>query len=276
MARPRKQGMEYFPHDCDARNDLKVRKLRALYGNDGYAVYFILLENIYKEKLYELEILDGETLLILAEECKVTIDQFNVILNKCLELGLFDKQIYEERKVITSNAIKIRTEPIELERERKRNYRNNTSNNEVIDDKTTGQSAQSKVKERKEKESKSKEKEKDKVSEAETHSLAIELCNYYSQLKPGESIMAQISTLTIWIEDYGYDWSKEAIQMCVKKKNKFIIPWIETVLKSWQSEGKEEQHGNTGGNNTESQGKYTGFKPPPPKRDENVDTSDVI
>lgn len=252
MARPRKQGMEYFPHDCDARNDLKVRKLRALYGNDGYAVYFILLENIYKEKLYELEVLDGETLLILAEECKVTMDKFNEILNKCLELGLFDKQMYEERKAITSNAIKIRTEPVELERQRKRNYRNNTSTNEVIDDKTTGQSAQSKVKERKEKESKSKVKEKDKVSETETHSLAIELCNYYSQLKPGESITAQLSTLKIWIKDHGYEWTKEAMQMCVKKKNKFIIPWIETVLKSWQSEGKEEVKSGSTKQHTES------------------------
>jgi hypothetical protein len=157
MPRPRKQGMDYFPHDCDARNDLKIRKLRALYSNDGYAVYFILLENIYKEKNYEIEVLDGETPLILAEECKLTLEKFTEILNKCLDLGLFDRQLYEERKVITSNAIKIRTEPVELERKRKRYSSQNIENKSIIPGETTGISAQRKEKERKEKEKERKE-----------------------------------------------------------------------------------------------------------------------
>lgn len=37
MARPRKEGLGYFPHDTDAVNDEKIEALRALYGNDGYA-----------------------------------------------------------------------------------------------------------------------------------------------------------------------------------------------------------------------------------------------
>ncbi len=162
MARPIKEGMDYFPHDTDARNDLKLRKLRAMFGNDGYATYFILLENIYRQKQYKLDIIDDETLLILAEECKVDSDKFEKILSKCLSLNLFDKELYENEKVLTSDAIKLRAEPIENNRARKREWKNkkdrqnvdgdNDVKNKIVD----GDNAQSK--EEKSKEEKSIEK----------------------------------------------------------------------------------------------------------------------
>ncbi len=145
--------MDYFPHDCDSRNDLKIRKLRAVYGNDGYATYFILLENIYRQKHYELEIMDEETILILSEECKLDVQNFKQILLKCIDLELFDKKAYEERKVLTSDAIKKRTEPIETARNRKREW-SNSKGLGVMDVQNTGESTQSKVKESKVKESK--------------------------------------------------------------------------------------------------------------------------
>ena len=49
MARPQKEGMDYYPHDIDAANDEKIEALRAIYGNNGYAFYFILLERIYSQ-----------------------------------------------------------------------------------------------------------------------------------------------------------------------------------------------------------------------------------
>lgn len=52
MARPLKEGMDYFPHDTDASDDEKIEALRAIYGNDGYAFYFILLDLISLEKIY--------------------------------------------------------------------------------------------------------------------------------------------------------------------------------------------------------------------------------
>lgn len=157
MARPIKEGMDYFPHDTDARNDLKLRKLRAMFGNDGYATYFILLENIYRQKQYELDIFDDETLLILAEECKVDPDKFEKILSKCLSLNLFDKEMYENEKILTSNAIKLRAEPIENNRARKREWKNKKDKQEVDGDNDVkkeiidGDNAQRKEKESREK-----------------------------------------------------------------------------------------------------------------------------
>lgn len=49
MARPIKEGLDYFPHDTDASTqDDKIETLEASYGNDGYATYFKLLERIYR------------------------------------------------------------------------------------------------------------------------------------------------------------------------------------------------------------------------------------
>ena len=79
MARPIKDGMDYFPHDTDASNDEKVEALRSLYGNDGYAFYFILLERIYRTNEAELDVSDAETIQILARKVSVTTEKFEQI-----------------------------------------------------------------------------------------------------------------------------------------------------------------------------------------------------
>lgn len=63
MARPLKLGLDYFPHDTDSVNDEKIEALRMLFGNDGYAFYFILLERIYRTPTFELNVSDAETIV---------------------------------------------------------------------------------------------------------------------------------------------------------------------------------------------------------------------
>lgn len=38
MARPNKNNAEYFSHDADMRNDVKVKALRRRFSHTGYAV----------------------------------------------------------------------------------------------------------------------------------------------------------------------------------------------------------------------------------------------
>lgn len=108
MARPPKEGMDYFPHDTDAVNDEKIEALRMLYGNDGYAFYFILLERIYRSKDFELDISDAETIQILCRKVGVNEEVFNKMLQTSLKRGCFDRSDYDERKVLTSEGIKKR------------------------------------------------------------------------------------------------------------------------------------------------------------------------
>jgi len=118
MARPRKEGMDYFPHDTDAVNDEKIEALRALYGNDGYAFYFILLERIYRSPNFELIVSDAETLQILSRKVAVTQQKFDEMLATAFKYGCFDETSYHERNVLTSNGIRKRAVPV-LEKRRK-------------------------------------------------------------------------------------------------------------------------------------------------------------
>ena len=120
MARPRKQGLDYFPHDVDASNDEKIEALRALYGNDGYAFYFIMLERIYRTPNFELDVSEEFLRQILAKKVAVTPQKFEEMLETALKLGCFDQEAYEKRGVLTSPGIKKRAEIVVKKREKMR------------------------------------------------------------------------------------------------------------------------------------------------------------
>ena len=168
MARPIKEGMDYFPHDVDASNDEKIEMLTSIYGNDGYAFYFIMLERIYRSKDFLIDISDSETkeemFQILSSKTRLTVEQFTKILNTSLKYGLFDKRLYEEQGYITSDGIKKRSNQVITKREMmKERYNSRKKNNisvaetkeETISE--TQQSKEKKSKEKKSKEKKSKE-----------------------------------------------------------------------------------------------------------------------
>jgi len=117
VARPQKDGMDYFPHDTDATNDEKIELLRALYGNDGYAFYFILLERIYRTPDFELDMFEPETILILSTKVNVTQERFMEILKTALRYDCFDEVAYESKRVLTSNGIKKRASVVIEKRE---------------------------------------------------------------------------------------------------------------------------------------------------------------
>jgi len=48
MARPQKNNLDYFSHDCDMRNDIKIKALRRRFGHKGYSLYVMMLEHLGK------------------------------------------------------------------------------------------------------------------------------------------------------------------------------------------------------------------------------------
>lgn len=146
MARPIKQGLDYFPHDVDASSDEKIDALRMIYGNDGYAFYFITLERIYRSKALELNISDAETRQILARKVSVTPELLDRMIETALKYGCFDQKSYTERGVLTSAGIKKRAQTVFEKREKMRNsYQNRVSASETTEE-TTAETPQSKVK----------------------------------------------------------------------------------------------------------------------------------
>jgi len=93
------------------------------------------------------------------------------------------------------------------------------------------------------------EKEKEIEREIEKGDLsqndkALELCTYYSELKPGQTITQHLAELNILIETYTYEWVKESLEIVINKKGRFIQAYMETILKNWTTDGKGESNGN--------------------------------
>ena len=112
MARPHKQGLSYFPHDTDAANDGKIHSLVAMFGTEGYAFYFILLENIFRTENGRINCGKPCEKAGWAKAIGITVEKFNSILEIALEVGCFDKVIFENEKVLTSNGVQKRIESI--------------------------------------------------------------------------------------------------------------------------------------------------------------------
>lgn len=139
--------MDYFPHDTDAVNDEKIDAMRTLYGNDGYAFYFILLERIYKKN----GVLDVQNPAIMAAiQRNITGDSelFEKMLNSAFELGLFDKRTFDEKHILASPSIERRTSSVNGERARKRAY---SEGKKIIDVQNTGKTPETLPKEKKSK-----------------------------------------------------------------------------------------------------------------------------
>ena len=156
MARPTKEGLDYFPHDTDASSDEKVEALTMLYGAKGYAFYFILLERIYRSSTFELDVSDAETIQILSRKMSVTTEEFHQILKSALKHKCFDKEKYESDSILTSNGIKKRAGVVVEKREKMRSSYENRKR--IVSDaettqETTPETPQSKVKKSKEKKS---------------------------------------------------------------------------------------------------------------------------
>jgi len=155
MARPLKQGLDYFPHDVDASSDEKIEALRSVYGNDGYAFYFILLERIYRSENFEIRVSDAETreetFQILAKKVGVSLEKFKLMLETAFRWGCFDKKIFEEQGAITSHGILSRAQTVVEKREKQREqyHKKRIVSDAETPQETREETPQSKVKESK-------------------------------------------------------------------------------------------------------------------------------
>lgn len=103
MARPLKKGIDYFSHDVNMKDDIKIKLLRAKYGIIGYAVYNLLLEDIYKNGYFL--VIDEDYILIFCSDNNVEIELFNSIVEFMISRQLFSEIIYKKYGILTSKRI---------------------------------------------------------------------------------------------------------------------------------------------------------------------------
>jgi len=132
MARQKKDGMDYFPHDTNANSNIKLEPIVATFGAEGYAFYFLHLEYIYKNKDFELDLNDSETVILICTKLKISEEKYFQILNSCLNRNLFDKKLYEKKKRLSSGGVKERVKPVIQKRKKAQEYKDRQLNNCVV------------------------------------------------------------------------------------------------------------------------------------------------
>ena len=106
MGRPTKQGLEYFSLDVRMFSDIKIRKLIKYHKAQAVSVYMTLLCRIYEKGCY-IEY-DNDLPFIISEDCGLEEDTIVSIIHYCLDIGLFDKGVFDKYKVLTSHGIQER------------------------------------------------------------------------------------------------------------------------------------------------------------------------
>jgi len=101
MTRPRKQTVDYFPHQCNHGETMFILEQR--YGNDGYAFWFKLLEHLGKTEGHCLDCKKLTTLNYLAAKTLVTKEKAEEMLNLLAELEAIDTELWLESKIIWSD-----------------------------------------------------------------------------------------------------------------------------------------------------------------------------
>lgn len=106
MARPQKIGLDYFPLDVDIDQDDKVAIIEAQHGILGFAIIIKLLMKIYSEGYY-YDWTEKEQILF-SRRVNVDINQVDVIIKDSIKWGMFDKELFNEHKILSSVGIQVR------------------------------------------------------------------------------------------------------------------------------------------------------------------------
>lgn len=105
MARPQKQGLDYFP--LDVYSDTKIKLIEAEYGLSGFAIIVKLFQKIYRENGYYSEWND-EVALLFAAEIGAGGNVVSELIKSALKRDIFDKELYEKYSILTSRGIQKR------------------------------------------------------------------------------------------------------------------------------------------------------------------------
>lgn len=118
MARPRKNGLDYFPLDTDFLYDDKIFELTNQRGPLGQMVYLSLLSEVYREGYYidiPLDRLANMIIRSIGSRWISSREEVIEILDLCALIGLLDKELYAQG-IITSKGIQRRYSEITVRR----------------------------------------------------------------------------------------------------------------------------------------------------------------
>lgn len=120
MGRKPKTGIEYAGWDVDVFEDRKIQDLLDGCGVAGFTVYFALCQRAYATSGYYLR-WEARDAIIIKHDLRDKVDEKTVraAVDLCLDLGLFDAELYLQYGVLTSRSIQSRYALVLPKRSRK-------------------------------------------------------------------------------------------------------------------------------------------------------------
>lgn len=109
MGKPIKLAADYYYHDADMRNDIKVKALRRRFRAEGYAVWNFLLEVLTDSDGFVIEFSDL-TKELLAADFDITVERLTEIVDYCCTLELMQRT--EDGRGIFSRAHQARLQAV--------------------------------------------------------------------------------------------------------------------------------------------------------------------
>lgn len=92
MARPVKNNLDYFSHDKDMRNDIKIRNVRRKFGHKGYSVYVMMLEHLSDCEYLQYE-WNELSIELLVPDFDIDATELIEIIDHCVKLKLFELEL---------------------------------------------------------------------------------------------------------------------------------------------------------------------------------------
>lgn len=103
MARPKKETVDYFPHQCNHGKTMYI--IEQKYGNDGYAFWFKLLELLGDSAGHYLDLNDDATFEFLQAKTRLSDSFCAEILDLLAKLGAIDPELWSVRVVWSQNFV---------------------------------------------------------------------------------------------------------------------------------------------------------------------------
>lgn len=109
MARPLKDGVDYFPKDTDFYADDKVRLLRAEFGSKGMYLLDYILCDLYGKNGYFIKWDKNKCYLVSDDAgCGCSPEFVAEFISGCIRCSFFDKRVFEMFGALTSVGIQRR------------------------------------------------------------------------------------------------------------------------------------------------------------------------
>ena len=106
MARPKNDGLSYFPFDVSFFSDMKIKSVRAHFGADGVALYIYLLCEIYRNGYYVKA--DDDFIDCTASDLGLSVDKVRQLMKFFCKRSLFNDTLLTADTILTASQIQRR------------------------------------------------------------------------------------------------------------------------------------------------------------------------